>query len=76
MIMTHQFRSALYRRCMAAAGLLLCAGYTWAWELSYDSGDIRIDPAPRWNWTNDAILVPGIDKNGTRQIFVIKVISP
>ena len=37
------------------------------------SGDIRIDPAPRWNRTNDAILVPGIDKNGTRQMFVIKV---
>ncbi|MDB4583373.1 hypothetical protein N9164_09490 [Draconibacterium sp.] len=38
------------------------------------SGDIRIDPAPRWNRTNDAILVPGIDKNGTRQMFVIRVI--
>ena len=31
---------------MAAAGLLLCAGYTWAWELSYDSGDIRISERP------------------------------
>jgi hypothetical protein len=40
------------------------------------SGDIRIDPAPRWNRTNDAILVPGITENGTRQIFMIKVISP
>ena len=39
------------------------------------SGDIRIDPAPRWNRTNDVILVPGIDKNGTRQMFVIKVSS-
>ncbi|XOV93613.1 MAG: hypothetical protein ACFHWX_02660 [Bacteroidota bacterium] len=38
------------------------------------SGDIRIDPAPRWNRTNDAILVPGIDKNFTRQMFVIKVV--
>ena len=37
------------------------------------SGDIRIDPAPRWNRTNDAILVPGIAKNGTRQMFVIRV---
>lgn len=37
------------------------------------SGDIRIDPAPRWNRTNDAILVPGISKNGTRQMFVIRV---
>jgi hypothetical protein len=39
------------------------------------SGDIRIDPAPRWNRTNDAILVPGIDKNKTRQMFMIRVIS-
>ena len=39
------------------------------------SGDIRIDPAPRWNRTNDAILVPGIAENGTRQMFVIKVNS-
>lgn len=38
------------------------------------SGDIRIDPAPRWNRTNDAILVPGIDKNNTRQMFLIRVI--
>jgi len=39
------------------------------------SGNIRIDPAPRWNRTNDAILVPGIDENKTRQMFMIKVIS-
>jgi hypothetical protein len=37
------------------------------------SGDIRIDPAPRWNRTNDAILVPGIAKNKTRQMFVIRL---
>ncbi len=35
-------------------------------------GDIRIDPAPRWNRTNDAILVPGIAKNRTREMFVIR----
>ncbi len=40
------------------------------------SGDIRIDPAPRWNRTNDAILVPGIDKNKTRQMFMISVLPP
>ena len=40
------------------------------------SGDIRIDPAPRWNRTNDVILVPGIAKNQTRQMFVVKVIPP
>lgn len=37
-------------------------------------GDIRIDPAPRWNRTNDAILVPGIAEDGTRQMFVIRII--
>ncbi len=39
------------------------------------SGDIRIDPAPRWNRTNDAILVPGIAENGTRQMSIIHVLS-
>jgi len=39
------------------------------------SGNIRIDPAPRWNRTSDAILVPGIDENKTRQMFIIQVIS-
>ncbi len=38
------------------------------------SGDIRIDPAPRWNRTNDAILVPGIAENKTRQMFLIRVV--
>ena len=38
-------------------------------------GDIRIDPAPRWNRTNDAILVPGIARNKTRQMFLIRVIA-
>jgi len=36
-------------------------------------GDIRIDPAPRWNRTNDAILAPGLADDGTRQMFVIRV---
>jgi hypothetical protein len=40
----------------------------------YD-GDIRIDPAPRWNRTNSAIGVPGIAKNKTRQMFVIHVVT-
>jgi hypothetical protein len=39
------------------------------------SGDIRIDPAPRWNRTNDAILVPGIDKNNTRQTFIMRIVQ-
>jgi hypothetical protein len=39
------------------------------------SGDIRIDPAPRWNRTNNSILVPGIAPNGTRQMFVLKILK-
>jgi hypothetical protein len=38
-------------------------------------GDIRIDPAPCWNRTGDAFLVPGIAANNTRQMFVIRVIA-
>jgi len=37
------------------------------------SGDIRIDPAPRWNRTNDAILIPGLAENKTRQMFILHV---
>jgi hypothetical protein len=36
-------------------------------------GDIRIDPAPRWNRTNDALLVPGIAEDMTRQMFIVRI---
>jgi hypothetical protein len=39
------------------------------------SGDIRIDPAPRWNRANNAILVPGLATNNTRQMFVIRILD-
>jgi len=39
------------------------------------SGDIRIDGAPRWNRTNDAILIPGLAENKTRQMFILHVIT-
>ena len=39
----------------------------------YRRGDLRIDPAPRWNRTSDAILVPGWTHDGTRQLFVIRI---
>ena len=39
----------------------------------YRRGDLRIDPAPRWNRTNDAILVPGWTDDGTRQLFIIRI---
>ena len=38
-------------------------------------GDIRIDPAPRWNRNNDALLVPGIAQDKTRQMFMIRVVA-
>ncbi len=37
------------------------------------SGDLRLDPAPCWNRAGDAIVVPGIAADGTRQMFVIGV---
>ena len=39
------------------------------------SGDIRIDPAPRWNRANNAILIPGIAENKTRQMFMIRIVE-
>jgi hypothetical protein len=38
-------------------------------------GDIRIDPAPQWNRNSDAILIPGIAENRTRQMFILRVIK-
>jgi len=39
----------------------------------YERGDLRIDPAPRWNRTSNAILVPCFTADGTRQMFIIRV---
>ena len=39
----------------------------------YTKGDLRIDPAPRWNRDNNEILVSGWTDGGTRQLFIIKV---
>ena len=39
----------------------------------YQSGELRIDPAPRWNRSNNQVLVPGFTKDGTRQLFLIRV---
>jgi hypothetical protein len=38
------------------------------------SGDIRIDSAPRWNRANNTVLVPGLAKDNTRQMFMIQVV--
>jgi hypothetical protein len=44
---------------------LSCGGHT--------SGDLRIDAAPRWNRTNDALLVPGWTEEGSRQLHVLRI---
>ena len=37
------------------------------------SGDIRIDPAPRWNRLGNQILIPGLTRDGKRQLFLLHV---
>ncbi len=39
------------------------------------SGDLRCDPAPRWNRTGDALLIPGLLEDGTRQMFLLRLPS-
>ncbi len=37
------------------------------------SGDVRCDPAPRWNRTGDALLIPSMMEDGSRQMFVLRL---
>ena len=40
------------------------------------SGDLRQDPSPCWNRSNNQILVPAIAKDGkSRQLFVLTIVS-
>ncbi len=39
----------------------------------YQRGELRIDPAPRWNRDGTQILVPGMTKDGTRQLHLLKI---
>ncbi len=39
----------------------------------YVKGELRIDPAPRWNRTSDAVLIPHFTEDGTRQMFILHV---
>jgi hypothetical protein len=39
----------------------------------WKSGPLRLDPAPCWNRTSDAIVVPGIAEDGTRQMFLLEL---
>lgn len=40
---------------------------------SYTSGDLRLDPGPLWNRDSNQLLVPGLGKDGTRQLFIITI---
>ncbi len=40
-----------------------------------DGSVTRVDPAPRWNRTSDAILAPGVAEDGSRQLFVVRILS-
>ena len=37
------------------------------------SGDVRCDPAPRWNRAGDSLLIPGMTEDGTRQMFLLRL---
>lgn len=37
------------------------------------SGELRVDGSPCWNRTNNQILFPAIAKDGTRQMFLIRI---
>lgn len=39
----------------------------------YTRGELRIDPAPRWNREQTAILIPAMTDDGTRQLHLIEV---
>lgn len=39
----------------------------------YQRGELRIDPAPRWNRDATQILVPGMTEDGTRQLHLLKL---
>ena len=41
----------------------------------YQRGELRIDPAPRWSRWGNAILVPGITADGTRQLHLVRVVE-
>lgn len=39
----------------------------------WNSGDLRCDPAPCWNRNNQEVVFPAIAKDGTRQMFLLRV---
>jgi hypothetical protein len=41
----------------------------------YEGGDLRIDPAPCWNRAGDRFAFPALAKDGTRQMFEVRVME-
>jgi hypothetical protein len=41
----------------------------------YTGGDLRIDPAPCWNRAGDRFAFPALAKDGTRQMFEVRVVT-
>ena len=41
----------------------------------YTGGELRIDPAPRWNRNGNAILIPSITDDGTRQLHIMRIVE-
>ncbi|MCP4190105.1 MAG: hypothetical protein GY768_05700 [Planctomycetaceae bacterium] len=39
----------------------------------YRRGELRIDPAPRWNRDQSTILIPAFTSDGTRQLQLLKI---
>ena len=50
------------RRVLGRSGIDVTEIGVGAWQLG---GPLRLDPAPAWNRTSDAIVVPGIAPDGT-----------
>lgn len=50
--------------------------HTEAFDRSgYEHGDLRIDPAPCWNRAGDRFAFPALAKDGTRQMFEVRVLD-
>lgn len=58
---------------LGAAGAGGMTGGEFADDLQVRGGNLRLDPAPCWNRAGNAIVVPGIAPDGTRQMFVSEV---
>jgi hypothetical protein len=65
-------RYAVYRRSDGA-----WAHTDWFDQRQYDSGNLRIDAAPKWNRTSDGILFSSLtdEPEPTRQLFLIRVVE-